>query len=219
MDKSDLVQQLTKRIEELEKEQVGQQVADAKVTYALKEAARVEKNELITRAAWRDTSAKIQDAVAELRKHKCGTSCDGVPEKVLALLNPPEVPKPIYTAIFLDDTSKDTLLKAFPPIHPKVFGHHVTLAFKPTADLVRAYEPFLDKVVAFDVIAEALDDKGQAVKVRVPGPLHALWEKQEHHITISCVSSPVYSNELLAKGSKALPLAIRLEGIVRHFTK
>jgi len=39
--------------------------------------------------------------------------------------------KPIYTAIFLTEEAKEALLRAFPPLHPKVAGHHVTLVFKP----------------------------------------------------------------------------------------
>lgn len=55
---------------------------------------------------------------------------------------------PIYTAIFLDAASKETLLKAFPPAHPKVAGNHVTLVFKPGPETVKAFEPYLEKVSA-----------------------------------------------------------------------
>lgn len=148
-----------------------------------------------------DTTNRLKKRIAEL-------------EAQLA----PEAPKPIYTAIFLSDVSKEVLLKLFPPIHPKVFGHHVTLAFKPTPEAIKAYEPFLGHEVVVEVIGVASDDKGQAVKVQVPTPYGELWE-QNHHVTISCVSSPVYSNELLAKGWKSIDAPVRLTGVVRHFTK
>ena len=125
--------------------------------------------------------------------------------------------KPIYTAIFLDAASRETLLKAFPPTHLKVAGHHVTLVFKPGPETVKAFEPYLEKEVEFEVVGEASDDKGQAVKVTLPAPYDQLWE-QLHHVTISCVSSPVYSNELLKKGWKDVP-PFKLKGTVRHFTK
>jgi hypothetical protein len=129
-----------------------------------------------------------------------------------------DTPKPIYTAIFLDEVSKETLLRTFPPIHPKVAGHHVTLVFKPGPDLVKAFEPYLERTVDFEVVGEASDDKGQAVKVTIPKPYDKLWE-QLHHVTISCVSSPVYSNELLQRGWRTLDQPIRLRGTIRHFTK
>lgn len=207
-----------KRIHELEEQQAAQQSVDAKLEYVLEEAGRVERNELITRAGWRDAEGRIQAAIAALEKHDCSPSCDGVAEKALALLRPPLEPKPIYTAIFLDDISKDALLKAFPPIHPKVFGHHVTLAFKPSPEAIKAYAPLLGHEVAVEVIGVAADDKGQAVKVQVPKPYGELWE-QNHHVTISCISSPVYSNDLLKQGWKPIEKPLRLLGVVRHFTK
>jgi len=126
--------------------------------------------------------------------------------------------KPIYTAIFLDTTSQVNLLKAFPPLHPKVFGHHITLAFYKAGSVSpQVFEPYLEKEVVFEIIGEASDDKGQAVKVTLPAPYPELNPGQLHHITISCVGSPVYSNELLKKGWKEIT-PLRLKGVVRHFT-
>jgi hypothetical protein len=209
---------LHKRIKELEDEQLGQQLADEKVKYFAEQVTKAEENDRISRAGWRASDERIMAAIAALEKHDCHPSCDGVPEKALALLRIPVQPKPVYTAIFLDEPSKDALLKAFPPIHPKVFGHHVTLAFKPGPELIKAFEPLLEKVVEFEVVGEASDDKGQAVKVTLPEPYNAPSLGQLHHVTISCVSSPVYSNELLKKGWGVVA-PIRLKGTVRHFTK
>lgn len=126
--------------------------------------------------------------------------------------------KIIYTAIFLDAASKEALLKAFPPIHPKVAGHHVTLAFHKTKpEGAQAFDPYLEQVVEFEVVGEASDDKGQAVKVTLPAPYPGLNPAQVHHVTISCVGSPVYSLELLKKGWKKTP-PLKLKGTVRHFT-
>lgn len=211
---------LKKHIADLEAMQVGQQAADEKVKYALEEAARVERNERISREGWREANERIQLAIAALEKHDCHPSCDGVPEKALALLRPPAAPKPIYTAIFLDEASKEALLKAFPPLHPKVFGHHVTLAFHKTKpEMAKVFDPYLEQVVEFSVVGSASDEKGQAVKVTVPEPYPGLNPDQLHHVTISCVSSPVYSNELLQKGWTVIEAPLLLRGVVRHFTK
>lgn len=125
--------------------------------------------------------------------------------------------KPVYTAIFLKEEAKEALLKAFPPLHPKVFGHHATLIFYKGAATPQAFEPYLEKEVEFEVIGVASDEKGQAVKVTLPAPYPELNPAQLHHVTISCVGSPVYSNELLAKGWKDIP-SFKLKGTVRHFT-
>jgi hypothetical protein len=118
----------------------------------------------------------------------------------------------------LDEASKEALLKAFPPLHPKVFGHHVTLAFYKAGSVdPKVFEPYLEKEVVFKIVGEASDDKGQAVKVTLPAPYPELNPAQVHHVTISCVGSPVYSNELLAKGwEEDGPYIFR--GTVRHFT-
>lgn len=193
-------------------------LGQAKVKYALAEVAKAEKNDHITREEWREANERIRLAVASLEKHECRPGCDGAPEKALALLRTPVQPKPVYTAILLDEGSKEALLKAFPPLHPKVFGHHVTLVFKPNSAMVQAFEPYLEKEVEFEVVGEASDALGQAVKVALPAPYPELNPAQMHHVTISCVGSPVYSNELLAKGWKDIP-PFKLKGTVRHFTK
>jgi hypothetical protein len=98
-----------------------------------------------------------------------------------------------------------------------VFGHHVTLVFKPSEEALKLFEPHLGATVTFSVVGEASDDKGQAVKVDLPAPYDRLWP-QLHHVTISCVDSPVYSNTLLKQGWKSLDEQITLRGELRHFT-
>jgi hypothetical protein len=122
----------------------------------------------------------------------------------------------IYTAIFLDELSQKILLKAFPPIHPKVFGHHVTLAFRPSAELVAKFAPQLGNVVDFVVVREMFDDKGQAVKVTLPA-FYDQFGAQRHHVTISCVGSPVYSNELMLQEGRPLENPLHLRGELGHF--
>ena len=124
---------------------------------------------------------------------------------------------PVYTAIFLDGVSRETLLKAFPPIHPKVLGHHVTLVFKPSPQVLEDLQPYLEKEAVFEIVGYATDSRGQALKVTVPEALRI--GGQVHHLTLSCAegTSPVYSNALLREGwSNTIPRMVK--GVVRHFT-
>lgn len=40
--------------------------------------------------------------------------------------------KMIYSALFLSEKEQSKLKAMFPPVHPNVFYHHSTIAFKPT---------------------------------------------------------------------------------------
>ena len=130
--------------------------------------------------------------------------------------------KPIYTAIFLSDDSAAALKKLYPPRHPNVHAHHVTLIFKPSPENLVLLEPYLEKEVKCEVVGEAFDQRGQAAKVTVPEHLHL--NGQVHHVTISCAEgvTPVYSNELLKRGWERGPEVVPpvvLEGVIRHFTR
>lgn len=130
--------------------------------------------------------------------------------------------KPIYTAIFLTEDAVDTLKRLYPPRHPTVHAHHVTLIFKPSPKDIDFLAAFLGQEVKFEVVGEAFDDRGQAIKVSVPE--HLRLNGQVHHVTLSCAEgvTPVYSNELLKQGWKEWPKMtppVALSGIIRHFTK
>jgi len=124
----------------------------------------------------------------------------------------------LYTAIFLTEAAVEDLKRLFPPRHSKVHAHHVTLVFRPSPKDLETLEPHLGKEVEFEVVGQASDARGQAVKVTVPEALRL--DGQVHHITVSCAEgiSPVYSNELL-KGGWSEYAPIKLRGVVRHFTK
>jgi hypothetical protein len=114
-----------------------------------------------------------------------------------------------YLAIILDEESQKLLLDAFPPLHGKVFAHHVTVAFKPTVAVYDEYEKSLGQKVALAVYGYAKDDKGQAVVVRSD----ILKDEKIYHITISTEGvSPVYSNTLLEKGFEAIAEPLVLHG-------
>jgi hypothetical protein len=129
--------------------------------------------------------------------------------------------KVIYSGLFLTEESKATLLQQFKPLHPKVFGDHVTLIFKPTEAEVKILDQYLEKEFELTVIGEKSDVRGHAVSVRIPDHLLRKDPKEAiPHVTISCAEgvTPVYSNELLKTGWETVPNVI-LKGVVRHFTK
>lgn len=132
------------------------------------------------------------------------------------------MPKPIYTALFLTEEAEELIKKLYPPRHPNVYAHHVTLVFKPSPKDIEFLDPLVGRGFQFEIDGEAFDERGQAVKVTVPEYLRL--NGQVHHVTISCAHdvTPVYSNELLKKGwGSRFPAGppVVLPGIVRHFTK
>lgn len=115
----------------------------------------------------------------------------------------PAVKSVTYTGVFLDESSHKALVEWWKhhtntPLHSKLWAHHMTIKFKPTAEEVEATP--VGKKVHLKVIGWAADEKGQAVLVEPQGVASA---NKHPHITISTApgTGPVYSNELLAKGS------------------
>lgn len=101
-----------------------------------------------------------------------------------------ETIKPLYTALFVDNSEQLFSLLPEGPKHPRVFAHHSTIAFKPGS--LAGIE--LGKKQTIKILGRAFDEKGDALLVENPK------SKNEHpHITLSCAEgvSPVYSNELL----------------------
>lgn len=102
----------------------------------------------------------------------------------------------IYSGAFLPEESRSALLAAFPAKHPKILAHHMTIAFKPSDDDVQSLP--LGQLIKLSVVGYAEDEFGQAVVVQPHGVAS---RNAIPHITISVdKKSPVYSNELLAKG-------------------
>ncbi len=114
-----------------------------------------------------------------------------------------------YLAIVLTEESHRLLLGAFPPLHEKVYAHHVTVAYKPTATIYKEYEKDLGTPVSLTVYGYAHDEKGQAVVVRSD----FLKGNKLHHITISTKGvAPVYSNVLLEDGFEEIAEPFVLNG-------
>ena len=100
----------------------------------------------------------------------------------------------MFVSAVLTPESHWRLLQRVPPIHPIVYAHHVTMAFKPEGDRLARYQALEGQRIKVPVTAVCMDDKAQAVLVGVES------ENEYPHITISVAEGvkPVYSNELLA---------------------
>lgn len=132
----------------------------------------------------------------------------------------------LYTAIFLFPEEKERLLKMCPPLHPKIFGDHVTLVFRPSPKQLEQLQFHINKDILVPVWGTVSDSLGQAVLVTVPEYLRVIPETgkdiQKHHITISCgeTTQPSYSNKLLENVVlPEAPLLLEVRGIVRHYEK
>jgi len=125
----------------------------------------------------------------------------------------------VYSAIFLDDQSHRELLTWWEkatgtPLLGKVFGHHMTIKFKPTPEEVEKL-PMGEKV-KLKVIGWAADEKAQAVLVDPEVPS----TKAKAHITVSTDPgvSPAYSDTLL-KTPITHVTGPTLEGVVGTFPR
>lgn len=122
--------------------------------------------------------------------------------------------KVVYTGAFLGEESREALLATFPPVHAKPIAHHMTIAFGPSSDEVSATP--VGEEVDLTIVGVAEDEKAQAVVVESPLSKNAI-----PHITISVADgvSPVYPNELLAKGYRRLATPVSVRARVGAFAK
>jgi hypothetical protein len=114
----------------------------------------------------------------------------------------------IYNAVRLDQSSVKLLKDIFPPIHPNIFYHHMTINFG-----VKKYPESIGNLVELFVIGYQEDKFAQAVVVSGVESTNKV-----PHITLSTAVEikPAYSNEMLLKGFKQIkPFKIR--GIVSSF--
>lgn len=113
-----------------------------------------------------------------------------------------------FIAAVLDKESEEKLKKL--AIHPNIYCHHMTLAYRPDFEAWERYQDFLDKDITLVTIGMAKDDKGQAVLIEgCPS------ENTYPHITISCADgvTPKYSNEMFSR-QKTEPIDIKLRARV-----
>lgn len=107
----------------------------------------------------------------------------------------------MFISAVLTPESQRLLLEHVPPVHEWVKAHHMTISFNPPMSRwLHYYRQAVGKPMVLRVYGQAQDEKAQAVLVE------GETENKIPHITISCASgvSPVYSNELLARGHEPL---------------
>ncbi len=94
----------------------------------------------------------------------------------------------VYTGLFVEDIQ--ALVEQFPPKHPCVYAHHLTIAYRP--DSLGSITPGKKRVVK--IVGRAFDKKGDVLLVECADS-----EKVYPHITLSCAQGvePDYSNTLL----------------------
>ena len=126
---------------------------------------------------------------------------------------------PVYIGVFLTPSSRQQLLRDFPPVYENVFADHVTLIFKPKEDDLRQYD--LGSIVRLKVVGYAQDQKGTAVLIDLPPEIKTS-PGQKPHITISTAQGikPFYSNKLIANASNIERVSPKTDkGILDEFPR
>ena len=115
-----------------------------------------------------------------------------------------------YTAAFLPAATSAAIRAAYPKRHVNAYEDlHCTLMYKPDASHLERLVPMVGMHLTLEVIEEVADDKGHALRIRLPDALAALCTNAHPHVTLSTAHgiSAVYSNELLARPPAQQPHA------------
>jgi tRNA nucleotidyltransferase/poly(A) polymerase len=108
--------------------------------------------------------------------------------------------KIVYAAVFLDDESREALLawwqEHMPPLLPKLYAHHMTIAFKPSPEVLVLLP--IGAPTALHVVGWGYDGQAQAVVVQADIPS----ANPVPHVTVATADgvSPSHSNEMLGGG-------------------
>ena len=116
----------------------------------------------------------------------------------------------VYTGLFVENIQ--ALVEQFPPKHPCIYAHHLTLAYRPGS--LGNITPGRKRVVK--IVGRAFDEKGDALLVECADS-----EKVYPHITLSCAHgvNPDYSNTLLEQTISAGTLERFAESIELELTE
>lgn len=147
----------------------------------------------------------IKDWVEWRRKNQKGRFQKWDPKKKAAerIKSAGQKRKAIYSAVFLTPESKDALAvwwqENIGELLPKQFMHHMTIKFKPSEEEVLALN--IGQKATLHIDAYGSDEKAQAVIVSGVDSYNPI-----PHITVATDgTSPVYSNELLARQALKAP--------------
>lgn len=117
-----------------------------------------------------------------------------------------------YYYVLLDANIR-TSLKTL-AVHPEIYCHHVTVAFKPTLEQARVLDTLVGEKYNFRASRLVSNAKGQALEVDLQT------NNPHSHVTISCARGvkPVYSNTLLELPDdqvESRPYAAALSGVLQ----
>lgn len=104
-----------------------------------------------------------------------------------------EAAVPTFFSVVLDEESQAQVRKL--AIHPNVYGHHMTVAFRPDESELPKLRAVVGREYILNASRLAADEKGQALRVSGAPSLN-----KNPHVTVSCAegTEPKYSNELLS---------------------
>lgn len=125
-----------------------------------------------------------------------------------------------FVAFILDEQSHNKILKTFPPKHPDVLAHHVTLLFGQRMIEPSTVAAIAGTVNTVKVVGYCNDENAEALVVEVNGDTIRP-NGQTYHITLSIDRSngikPVYSNTLIEKnGWSTIDHPFYVTGLVQH---
>ena len=127
----------------------------------------------------------------------------------------------LFSGIFFSEKERKKLFEKLHPIHPLVYGDHVTLAYRPS--LFHLSNLPLGTQCSVTVFLESIENSSrcQAVRVQIENKGEGeKWMGSVHHITLSCSPQtlPSSSSELFAKepttGTSSDSPILSLSGVV-----
>ncbi len=151
---------------------------------------------------------KVQTVMVQIPSK--GALCDEEPPSEFETPN-----KSPFAGVFLHSASKGNLLGAFPPTHDNIHGNHIVVIPKPNREQLKKMKELglFGKKIEINVVGYVENDKGQAVKVEVPGVSFS--EGIIPHILISTAKGvkESYSAELL-QTEESSSVSLKLSGIM-----
>lgn len=117
-----------------------------------------------------------------------------------------------YIAVVLDEKSVKYLKEVIPPIHKKIFYHHMTIAYMPSDDIYEKFKEREGEQVELNIIGFCFDEKGQATLVKTD-----IYTEGIPRITLSCEENtkPVYSGVLIKSRTNYKDINIKVSGEIQ----
>lgn len=117
-----------------------------------------------------------------------------------------------YIAVILDEKSVKYLKEVIPPIHKKIFYHHMTIAYMPSDEIYEKFKNRVGEQIELNIIGFCFDERGQVSLVTTD-----IQTEGTPHITLSCEENtkPVYSNMLIKNRTNYKDINIKVSGRIQ----